>query len=222
VRVVVSWSGGKDSAYAYCLAKQQGHQVVSLFTLMLSAEQSSFHMIPANILDAQADAAGVLLVKQITSAQTYEADFISLLLDFKKQGVEGIVTGDICEPAGHEPGWLERICQKIGLNPLKPLWMGDTHQIYQNYLKSGLSATVVRTNKTLGTDWLGRILDNQFYLDIQNLPEVDPCGEGGEYHTLITDGPDFKQKIELITTEKKCLDNGSGYLDIKKWNLTPK
>jgi len=222
VRVVVSWSGGKDSAYAYCLARQQGHQVVSFFTLMLSEEKSSFHMLPTNIIDAQASVAGVLFVKQVSSDKSYETDFIALLENFKNQGVEGIVTGDICEVAGHEPGWLERICQKVGLIAIKPLWMSNTHQIYQNYLKSGLSATVVRTNKTLGVDWLGRVLDRQFYVDIQKLPGVDPCGEGGEYHTLITDGPHFKQKIELVETEKKCLDNGSGYLEIKKWTLTPK
>jgi uncharacterized protein (TIGR00290 family) len=222
VRVVVSWSGGKDSAYAYCLAKQQGYQVVSFFTLMVSEETSSFHMLPANIIEAQASAAGVLFVKQVSSAQSYEADFIALLTDFKRQGVEGLVTGDICEVAGHEPGWLDRICQKVGLTPIKPLWMRNTHQIYQDYLKAGLSATVVRTNKVLGVDWLGRVLDSQFYVDIQKLPQVDPCGEGGEYHTLITDGPGFKQKIELVEAEKKCLDNGSGYLDIKKWSLTPK
>lgn len=222
MKVIVSWSGGKDSAYAYYLAKQQGHQVISLLTMMLSEEKSNFHMIPANILDAQANTAGVLLVKQTTSPQTYETDFKTVLTSLKNKGAEGLVTGDICEPAGHEQGWLDRICVEIGLKPIKPLWMGNTNQIYQNYLKSGLKAVVVRTNKDLNINWLGRVLDDHFYTDIQKLPRVDPCGEGGEYHTLITDGPDFRGKIELVETEKKRLDNGSGYLELKKWKLTPK
>ncbi|MDR0492309.1 MAG: diphthine--ammonia ligase [Nitrososphaerota archaeon] len=221
MKVIVSWSGGKDSAYAYYLAKQQGHQVVSFLTMMLSEEKSNFHMIPANIIDVQANLAGVLLVKKSTSAQTYETDFKTVLTDLKNKGAEGLVTGDICEPAGHEQGWMDRVCSEIGLNPIKPLWMSNTSQVYQDYLKSGLTAVVVRTNPSL-TDWLGRVLDDHFYTDIQKLSGVDPCGEGGEYHTLITDGPDFKEKIELIETEKKRLDNGSGFLEIKEWKLTPK
>jgi uncharacterized protein (TIGR00290 family) len=222
MKVVASWSGGKDSAFAYYLAKQQGHQVLSLLTMMMSKEKSNFHMIPTGILDAQAQAISVPLLKKTTSAQTYEADFKGVLTDFKNQGAEGIVTGDIYEVAGHEEGWLDRICREVGLKPVKPLWMGDTKKIYLDYLKSGLKATVVRTNRELSLDWLGRILDRQFYDDILKLPGVDACGEGGEYHTVITDGPDFTQKVELIETEKKRLDNGFGYLEIKQWKVTPK
>jgi diphthine-ammonia ligase len=222
MKVVASWSGGKDSAYAYHLAVQQGHQVLSLLTMMMSEEKSNFHMIPSGILDAQAAAIGVPLLKKTTSAATYEADFKAVLTDFKNKGAQGLVTGDIYEVAGHEEGWLDRVCGEVGLKPVKPLWMGDTKQIYLDYLKTGFKATVVRTNKTLSLDWLGRVLDRQFYHDILKLGSVDPCGEGGEYHTVITDGPGFKQKVELLETEKKRLDNGFGYLEIKKYKVTPK
>jgi diphthine-ammonia ligase len=222
LKVVASWSGGKDSAYAYLLAKQQGHQVLSLLTMMMSEEKSNFHMIPTGILDAQAQANGVPHLKKTTSAETYESDFKAVLTAFKNQGAEGIVTGDIYEVAGHEQGWLERICREVGLKPIRPLWMGDTKQIYLDYLKSGLKATVVRTNRELSLYWLGRVLDRQFYDDILKLPGVDACGEGGEYHTVITDGPDFTQRVELLETEKKRLDNGFGYLEIKKWKVTSK
>ena len=80
--------------------------------------------------------------------------------------------------------------------------MGDTKLIYLDYLKTGFRATVVRTNRELSLEWLGRELDRKFYDDILKLPGVDPCGEGGEYHTVITDGPNFKQKVELLETEK--------------------
>ncbi|MCW4000073.1 MAG: diphthine--ammonia ligase [Candidatus Bathyarchaeota archaeon] len=222
MKVVASWSGGKDSAYAYYLAVQQGHQVLSLLTMMMNPEKSNFHMIPTGILDAQAKAIGVPHIKKTTSPATYEADFKAVLSDFKKQGAEGLVTGDIYEVAGHEEGWLGRICREVGLTPVKPLWMGDTKQIYLDYLKSGFKATVVRTNRELSLDWLGRVLDRQFYDDILKLPGVDPCGEGGEYHTVITDGPGFSQKVEVVEAEKKRLDNGFGYLEIKKWKVTPK
>ncbi|MGD6806251.1 MAG: diphthine--ammonia ligase [Candidatus Bathyarchaeia archaeon] len=222
MKVIASWSGGKDSCYAFYLAKQQGHQVISLITMMMSEEKSNFHMIPTGILDAQAKAIGVPLLRKTTSAATYEADFKGILTDFKNQGVEGLVTGDIYEVAGHEEGWLDRICREVGLKPVKPLWMGDTKQIYLDYIATGLKATVVRTNRDLSLDWLGRVLDRKFYDDIQKLAGVDPCGEGGEYHTVITDGPDFTQKVELLETEKKRLDNGFGYLEITKYKVTPK
>ncbi len=222
MKVVASWSSGKDSCYAYYLATQQGHQVLSLLTMMMSEEKSNFHMIPTGILDAQAAAMGVPLIKKETSAATYEADFKAALTEGKAMGAEGLVTGDIYEVAGHEEGWLDRVCKEVGLITVKPLWMGNTKQIYLDYLKTGFKATVVRTNKTMSLDWLGRVLDRKFYDDILALGDVDACGEGGEYHTVITDGPNFKTKIELLQTEKHRLENGFGYMEIKKWKVIPK
>ncbi|MCW3995579.1 MAG: diphthine--ammonia ligase [Candidatus Bathyarchaeota archaeon] len=222
MKVVASWSGGKDSAYAYYLAVQEGHQVLSLLTMMMSESKSNFHMIPAGILDAQAEALGIHLIKKTTSAATYEADFKAALKECKAQGTEGLVTGDIYEVAGHEEGWLARICREVGLTPIKPLWMGDTKLIYLAYLKTGFKATVVRTNLSkLGEEWLGRTLDRKFYEDIVKLEGIDPCGEGGEYHTVVTDGPGFKNRIELQETEKHKLEGGFGYLEIKKFRSVP-
>ena len=223
MKVVASWSGGKDSCYAYYLAAQQGHEVVNLLTMMMSKEKSNFHMIPAGILDAQAEAIGIPLIKQTATPKTYENDFKSVLTKLKAKGVEGIVTGDIYEVAGHEEGWLNRVCKEVGLTPVKPLWMGDTKQIYLDYLKTGFKATVVRTNlEKLGVEWLGRVLDRKFYDDIIKLPGIDPCGEGGEYHTVVTDGPTFKKKIEIQETQKHKLDGGFGYLEIMKYQVLPK
>jgi diphthine-ammonia ligase len=223
MKVIASWSGGKDSAYAQYLATQQGHQVISLFTMMMSEEKSTFHMIPSAIIDAQAEAIGIQLIKKTASAQSYEKDFKEVLTQCKAKGIEGLVTGDIYEVAGHEEGWLERVCKEIGLTPIKPLWMGDTKRIYLDYLKTGFKATVVRTKLSLlGVEWLGRTLDRKFYDDILKLGNVDACGEGGEYHTAVTDGPNFKKKIEIQEIEKHKLDGTFGYLEIKKWKVAPK
>ena len=223
MKVVASWSGGKDSAYAYYLATQQGHQVIYLLTMMRSESKSNFHMISSGILDLQAESIGIPLIRKITSPQTYEKDFKEVLLQCKAKGAEGLVTGDIYEVAGHEEGWLGRVCKEVGLTPVKPLWMGDTKQIYLKYLKTGFKATVVRTKlDLLGVDWLGRVLDQKFYDDILKLGKVDPCGEGGEYHTVVTNGPTFKKKIEIGETQKHKLEGGSGYLEIKKFKAVPK
>ncbi len=223
MKVVASWSGGKDSCYAYYLATQQGYEVISLLTMMMSETKSNFHMIPSGILDAQAEAIGIPLLKQVTTAETYENDFKRALRILKAKGAEGLVTGDIYEVAGHEEGWLGRVLKEVGLKPIKPLWMGDTKQIYLDYLKTGFKATVVRTNLSkLGVEWLGRVLDKKFYDDILKLGNVDSCGEGGEYHTVVTDGPTFKKKIEILETQKHKLDGGFGYLEIKRFEVKPK
>jgi diphthine-ammonia ligase len=223
MKVVASWSGGKDSAYAYYLAIQQGHQVINLLTMMMSESKSNFHMIPSGILDLQAESIGISLIKKTTSPQIYEKDFKEVLLQCKTKGAEGLVTGDIYEVVGHEAGWLGRVCKEVGLIPVKPLWMVDTKQIYLDYIKTGFKATVVRTKlDLLGVDWLGRVLDRKFYDDILKLGNVDPCGEGGEYHTVVTDGPTFKKKIEIGETQKHKLEGDFGYLEIKKFKALPK
>jgi diphthine-ammonia ligase len=222
MKVVASWSGGKDSAYASLLAAQQGHQVINLLTMMISEEKSNFHMLPSGILDAQEEAMGIPLIKKITSATTYEQDFKAILIECKAKGVQGLVTGDIYEVAGHEEGWLGRVCKEVGLTQIKPLWMGDTKQIYLDYLKTGFQATVVRTKlELLGLDWLCRTLDRKFFDDILKLGNVDVCGEGGEYHTVVTDGPTFNKKIELQETQKHKLNGEFGYLEIKKFKVVP-
>jgi diphthine-ammonia ligase len=223
VKVAASWSGGKDSCYAAYLAAKQGHEIISFITMMMSKEKSNFHMIPSAVLDAQAEALGIPLLKQTTTPETYENDFKRALRILKAKGAEGLVTGDIYEVAGHEEGWLGRVLKEVGLTPVKPLWMGDTKQIYLDYLKTGFKATVVRTNlQKLSVEWLGRTLDKKFYDDILELGGVDACGEGGEYHTVVTDGPNFSKKIEILETQKHMLDGGFGYLEIKRFEVKPK
>jgi uncharacterized protein (TIGR00290 family) len=215
MKIAASWSGGKDSAFALYLAKQQGHEIVNILTMM-NEEQSKFHMLRSAIIDAQADAIDVSLLKKQVNNETYERDFKDVLAELKANGVEGLVTGDICEVAGHEAGWLNRVCCEMGLKPIKPLWMGDTKQIFLDYLNAGFKATVVRANLSkLGMEWLGCVLDRQFYDDILKLGNIDPCGEGGEYHTIVTDGPYFKKKIEILETQKHNLDSNFGYLEVK-------
>jgi len=223
MKVIASWSGGKDSAYAVYLARQQGCEVVNLLTMMMSEEKSNFHMIRADILDAQAVAMGIPLIKKRTSNETYEEDFKAVLSELKARGVEGLVTGDIYEVVGHEEGWLNRICREMGLKPIRPLWAGNTEQIYINCISAGFKAIVVRTNLSrLGVEWLGRVLDRQFYEDILKLGNIDPCGEGGEYHTVIIDGPCFKKEIEILESQKHNLDGTFGYLEVKKFMLITK
>jgi uncharacterized protein (TIGR00290 family) len=222
MKVVAAWSGGKDGCFAYYKAVKQGLDVVSLISFMESEHTSGFHGLPTGLLEAQADAIGVPMHKQVTDFGTYEQNFKAVLSAFKAKGVEGLVTGDIYEVAGHEERWLERVCSEVGIKPIRPLWQLDTKEIFKDYLSAGFTATVVRTKLSLlGLDWIGRTLNQSFYDDILKLGNVDACGEGGEYHTIVTDGPIFNKRINLTKTEKTTRGE-YGRLEILGFTVEPK
>jgi len=184
---------------------------------------SNFHMIRADMLDAQSQAIGIPIVKRITTPATYEQEFKKALMKMKAEGVEGIVTGDVFDVALHESGWLERICREVGLTPIRPLWHRDTQQILEEFINEEFKAILVRIKTdVLGMDWLGREINKEFFNDLLKLGTVDPCGEHGEFHTFVTDGPLFKKnRIEILESEKTKL-NGNGRLVIKSFEVKPK
>ena len=179
-------------------------------------------MIRSGMLDVQSQAIGIPIVKLPTTPGSYEQDFKKALLQIKTKGVEGIVTGDVFDVALHEAGWLDRICKEVGLQPVKPLWHRDTQQILTEFINEGFKATVVRVKtNVLGMEWLGRQIDKKFFDDLLKLGTVDPCGERGEFHTFVTDGPLFKKRIEILESEKVKL-NAHGRLVIKRFEVKPK
>lgn len=222
-KVAVSWSGGKDGCFACYKAIQEGFEVSNLLTMMKDEYTSVFHLIRADILDAQAAAIGIQIIKKQTTLENYDENFKSALKQLKDSGVEALVTGDIYEVGGHEEGWLNRICSEVGLETWKPLWMGDTKKIYRDFVDSGFKAIVVRNKlNLLRIRWLGRQLDDKFLEDIRAIGNIDPCGENGEFHTLVIDGPIFKQSIKIIETKKHKLESGYGFLEIKQFKVTKK
>jgi diphthine-ammonia ligase len=223
MKIVASWSGGKDSCFACYKAIQEGYDVSNLLIMMSDPSVSNFHMIRSDMLDAQSEAIGIPMVKWTTTPETYEQDFKKALLKMKAEGVEGIVTGDVFDVALHEAGWLDRICKEVGLTPVRPLWHRDTQQILGEFISDGFKATLVRVKlDLLGMDWLGREIDRKFFDDLLKLGTVDLCGEHGEFHTFVTDGPLFKkQRIEILESEKTRL-NSHGRLVIKRFEVKPK
>ena len=223
MKVVASWSGGKDSCFACYKAIKEGHDVSNLLIMMSDPSVSNFHLIRSDMLDAQSEAIGIPIVKQTTTAETYEQDFKNALLKMKAEGVEGIVTGDVFDVALHEAGWLDRICKEVGLTPVRPLWHRDTKQILDEFISAGFKATLVRVKlDLLGMEWLGREINRKFFDDLLKLGTVDPCGEHGEFHTFVTDGPLFKkQRIEILESEKTKL-NSHGRLVIKRFEVKSK
>jgi uncharacterized protein (TIGR00290 family) len=222
MKIVASWSGGKDSCFACYKAIQEGYDVSQLLIMMSDPSKSNFHLIRSDMLDAQSQAIGIPIVKWTSTPDTYEQDFKKALAQMKAKGVEGIVTGDVYDVALHEAGWLDRVCKEVGLTPVKPLWHRDTQQILSEFINEGFKATVVRVKTdVLGMEWLGREINKEFFNDLLKLGTVDPCGERGEFHTFVTDGPLFKKRIEILESEKVKL-NGNGRLVINRFDVKPK
>ena len=223
MKVVCAWSGGKDSCFACYKALQEGHEVVNLLIMMSDPTISNFHLIRSDMLDAQSQAIRIPIVKRTTTPDTYEQEFKKALLQMKAKGVEGIVTGDVFDVALHEAGWLDRICKEVGLTPMRPLWHLDTQQILEEFINADFKATLVRiVTNLLSMDWLGREINKKFLDDLLKLGTVDPCGEHGEFHTVVTDGPLFKKTwIEILESEKVKL-NGNARLVIKLFEVKPK
>lgn len=222
MKVVASWSGGKDSCFACYKAVQEGFDVSYFLTMMSSESRSNFHMLNSELLDAQSQAIGIPIVKSQTTSGAYEKIFKDSLRKLKAEGVEGLVTGDIYEVPLHEEGWLDRVCREVGLKPIKPLWGADTAKLLSDFISEGFEATVVVVKAAvMGVEWLGRKLDKAFLKDLTKTGSIDPSGERGEYHTFVTDGPLFKKHIKILETEKIMRD-GYGYLDIKRFETVAK
>jgi uncharacterized protein (TIGR00290 family) len=190
---LVSWSGGKDSCLAFWRAKQAGADIRLLITAMdESGERSRSHGVPPELLRAQAAALGLALEFYLTSWKTYEEKFIALLRSQAEQGITQAVFGDIDLVPHRE--WEEKVCSAAGLRAELPLWLEPRRKLVDEFLAAGFKAVVVCVNGNyLDQSFCGRDFDQQF---LDDLPaSVDACGENGEFHTFVVDGPAFAHAV---------------------------
>jgi uncharacterized protein (TIGR00290 family) len=157
----------------------------------------------------QAEALRMPVVHVRTTWEDYERNMKVAVKKLKTKGVEGGVFGDV-DIAEHR-AWNERVCSEMGIEALFPVWKRNPEELLLEFIEEGFEAFVIAT--TLGEEWLGRKIDTAFINDVKQL-NIHPCGESGEYHTFVTDGPLFKRGIE-ITDKRKILRDGTWFLDIK-------
>jgi len=220
-QVFTSWSGGKDSCFACYQAIVSGLKVRYLANMITEDGKRSWtHGQSAKLLQTQAQAVGIPLVQRRTTMANYEAQFKDMLLTLKQEGVTGGVFGDI-DIEEHRQ-WIERMCHEVDITPHLPLWGQSQDKIMRDFIDLGFEAVVVVTKADLfGEEWLGRKVDLDFLSRLKQTSETQLCGEAGEYHTFVTDGPLFNQRIEIVET-KKVLRKGYWFLEILQYDLRAK
>lgn len=192
---LVSWSGGKDSCLALWRAQRAGVPVRRLLTALdESGQRARSHGVSPMLLRAQARALGLELRSIATSWADYEAHFVTALQQARSEGIDTAVFGDIDLQPHRE--WEEQVCARAGLQALLPLWGEARARLVDEFLDAGFRAVVVCVDgRHLDERFAGRPFDRAFLADLP--AGVDACGENGEFHTFVTDGPNFSQPVAL-------------------------
>ncbi len=227
MKVAVIFSGGKDSTYATYLAMKQGWNVKCLLTIFPKREDSwMFHYPCVELTKLQAKAMQLKhITKKTLGEKTKELEDLKEVLDRIKDEIDGVVSGVV--ESNYQKSRIDRICSELGLKSLAPIWHKDPEELLREEGESGFDIIITSVSADgFDESWLGRRIDKKCIEDLIILHEkygIHITAEGGEYESLVLDGPIFTKKIEIIDTEKIWdKKTQSGFLRIKKAVLVEK
>jgi uncharacterized protein (TIGR00290 family) len=215
--VLLSWSGGKDSALAlHELLKDHGHRVAALLTTVTEDYgRISMHGIRRTILDQQAASLDlpleVVLIPKVCSNETYERRMRRVLERQAAAGVTAVAIGDIFleDLRRHR----EEKLLEVGMEALFPIWGRDTRELACAFIELGFKAVVTCVDThALDGSFAGREFDGRFLADLPT--GVDPCGENGEFHTCVFDGPIFSRPIRFTKGDVVLRDDRFLFCDL--------
>ena len=194
-RAAISWSGGKDCCTAM-LRTHRDFEIVAMLTMFAEdGERSRSHGLRPDIIAAHAQRLGVTSITGRCSWTTYTDEYGRMLAAAAGLGVTHVIFGDIMGDAHR--AWDERVCAPSALTPVLPLWGESTRTLVEEFIGSGSTAVIVTARAAhLDESWVGRTITRDAIRELEALG-VDPCGEYGEYHTLVTDTPLFSSPLEL-------------------------
>lgn len=194
---VMSWSGGKDSALAYYRAVLDGNVPVTLLTMFEEdGSKSRSHGLTLEIMEAQAERMGLPLEIGKADWNNYEKEFIRLLKNFKSEGIDMGVYGDI-DLEDHRT-WVQKVSKEADIEVSHPLWGEPRRELLEELIAEGFKAviTVVDTAR-MDPKFLGREFTLELIEELEALG-IDACGEEGEFHTVILDGPIFVEAVPVV------------------------
>jgi uncharacterized protein (TIGR00290 family) len=216
-KVLVSWSGGKDSVLAlYELLSDRHYEISGLLTTLTEDyDRVSMHGVRRILLEQQAGSLGLqideLFLNTNASNEEYEMKMKEKLIVYKGRGIESVVYGDIYLEDIRR--YREENLKKIGMTCIFPIWKKDTAELAQTFIDSGFKAIITCVDsQVLDKDFAGRLYDHEFLSDLPSC--IDPCGENGEFHTFVYDGPLFREKISFISGETILRDNRFYFYDL--------
>ena len=200
--LVFAWSGGKDSAMAlHCLLRDSHYEVISLLTTVTEGfERISMHGVRRELLYKQAESIGLPVEEVRIPPQCvnliYESRMAEAVRSFHARGVRHFGFGDIFLRDLRE--YREKNLARESISAVFPLWQVDTRELAARFIRDGFRAHAVCVDpKKLDNSFAGRELDSGFFSELP--AGVDPCGENGEFHTFVFDGPIFSSSIAVHT-----------------------
>jgi uncharacterized protein (TIGR00290 family) len=200
-KAFISWSSGKDSAYALLEARRQGiAEIVGVLTTLSEVyDRVAMHGVRSKILDLQIAALGLPAIKVMLPTpcpnEIYEKRMTAACADIAAQGVSHIVFGDLF--LADIRAYREEKLGQIGMTPLFPLWRRPTRILAREMISAGIEAHIACLDpRQMPVSLAGRKFDEQLLADLPR--HVDPCGERGEFHTVVTAGPMFAKPIAFV------------------------
>jgi len=207
--IAIAWTGGKDSSLAFYEAERLGYRIGCLVTFAWNQEPFLAH--PLEFILLQAEAMGLSHYK-LNVSEPFEGGYEDALNLLKREhGIDTLITGDIGEVGGHNPNWLNDRAAHCNVDIIRPLWHVSSVELLNRLLALKFKVIFSCVKKPWFTeDWLGKELTNstiQRLVELNRQTGLDICGEQGEYHTLATDGPQFKKRIRIQSYSKREQDS---------------
>ena len=216
-KVLFTWSGGKDSILAlYELQMRSDYEIVALLTVLAEDyDRISMHGVRSILLERQANSLGLpiekVYISKNSSNEEYEAKMREVLQRYLTADVSSVGFGDIFleDLRKHREDNLS----KIGMKAIFPIWKRDTVELAHEFIDLGFKAIITCIDSNvLDKAFVGRLYDQQFLSDLPST--VDPCGENGEFHSFVYDGPMFQKEVPFAKGEIVFRDNRFWYCDL--------
>lgn len=222
-KVNLSWSGGKDSALAlYYLQKDANYEVVGLHTTFgQDTKRVGMHGVHETLIEAQAASIGLPLDKIYYPAsgdnRVYEKALGDYLQILESRGVHHLAYGDILLEDLKK--YREEKLEEKGFTGIFPLWKRNTREVSEEILDLGFKTKICATGENIGSHWIGQDYSSDFLKKLP--PEVDPCGENGEFHSFCFQGPIFTYALDIhcreVFQKSYELKNVKGEIEIKNY-----
>jgi uncharacterized protein (TIGR00290 family) len=209
----VLWSGGKDSCLALWRARQLGFRIDGLLNFFDEATgRVRFHAVREGLIAAQGLALGLETFQYGTRPESFAATFATALGELKDRGYAGVIAGDIHLDDVRQ--WNEENTNSAGLRLVEPLWHCGGTAMLELFIAAGFRAVLTCCdNRWANTLWPGREIDQEFVADVSRIAGFDACGEHGEYHSFVFDGPLFLNRVNWSLGEIRH-SNGFSQIDL--------